>query len=121
MGQLHKESFPFTAGESKESISVQRLDYYADILNIQDDILVKIDVQGSEDKVICGGKNLLERAKILIVELSMELLYEGQPLFKDIFGMLDSQGFRYKGVLSQLTSPLDGRVLQADALFTREA
>jgi hypothetical protein len=80
---------------------------------------VKLDVQGSEDKVIAGGKYLLQRTKILIVEISMELLYEGQPLFQDIFKILDLQGFRYKGVLKQLASPINGSVLQADVLFIR--
>jgi hypothetical protein len=90
-------------------------------LKIQGNVLVKLDVQGYEDKVIEGGKCLLQRAKILIVETSIVPLYEGQPLFRHIFTMLDRQQFTYHGALSQLTSPIDGSVLQADAIFMRDA
>jgi FkbM family methyltransferase len=119
MRKLHKENFPFTAGESKETVRVRKLDEYTDELNIENEILVKLDVQGTEDKVIAGGRRLLRRAKILIVETSMDTLYEGQPLFGDIFRLLEEQGFRYKGAISQLFSPLDGSVLQANSIFVR--
>jgi len=119
MAQLHKENFPHTAGMSSQAIQVRRLDAYADELDIKDNVLIKLDVQGYEDKVIAGGKRLLQRAKILIVETSMEPLYEGQPLFRDIFTTLDRLCFTYKGTLSQMPSPIDGRVLYTDAVFTR--
>lgn len=120
MMQLHKECFPHTARESEETIRTRRLDYYIDGLDIEDNILIKIDVQGYEDKVIEGGKRLLQRAKILIVETAMEPLYDGQLVFRYILMMLDSQGFRYKGMLKQMASPIDESVLYADAVFTRE-
>ena len=50
----------------------------------------------------------------------MSALYDGQSLFRDIFINLDDQGFKYHGALSQLISPLDGKVLQADSIFIRE-
>lgn len=120
MGQLHKDTFPFTVKESIETVQVRRLDDYADELKIEDNILVKLDVQGSEDKVIAGGKCLMERTKILIVETSIEALYEGQALFPDIYEILKVKGFRYKGTLDQLISPIDGSVLQANSIFIRQ-
>jgi len=121
MGSLHKEYFPYTAQQSQEIIHVRRLDHYADALKIRENVLVKLDVQGCEDKVIEGGQRLLQRAKILIVEMSMVALYEGQPLFRHIFTMLDRLGFTYHGALSQFASPSDGSVVQADAIFVRDA
>jgi hypothetical protein len=121
MGRLHKEYFPYTAPECQEIVHVRRLDDYADALEIQGDVLVKLDVQGCEDKVIEGGKCLLQRTKILIVETSMVPLYEGQPLFRQIMTMLDRLGFSYYGALSQFANPIDGSVLQADAIFMRDA
>ncbi len=121
MDKLHKQNFPFTAGESRETVRVRRLDDCAEELMIENEILGKLDVQGAEDKVIVGGKSLLQRAKVLIVETSMDSLYEGQPLFADIFKLLEALGFRYKGALSQFFSPLDGSVLFTDSIFSREA
>jgi FkbM family methyltransferase len=121
MGHLHKEYFPDTAQQSQEIVRVRRLDDYADALKIQDNVLVKLDVQGCEDKVIQGGERLLQRVKILIVETSMVPLYEGQPLFRDLFMMLDHLRFTYHGELSQFASPIDGSILQTDAIFMRDA
>lgn len=121
MQELHKQNFPFTAAESRETVRVRRLDDCAEELMLEKEILVKLDVQGAEDKVIEGGKSLLQRAKVLIVETSIDSLYEGQPLFADIFKSLEGLGFRYKGALTQAFSPLTGNVLYADSIFIREA
>jgi FkbM family methyltransferase len=120
MGLLHKENFPFTARQSREIARVRKLDDYVDECMTNDNILVKIDVQGYEDKVIAGGKRLLKRAKLLIVETSMVPLYDGQPLFRDIFTSLENQGFQYNGALNQALGPIDGSVLYADSVFIRE-
>jgi len=119
MQELHKQNFPFTAGESRQIVRVRRLDDYAEELTIQGEVLIKLDVQGVEDKVIEGGKELIQRAKILIVETSMDSLYERQPLFADIFKLLEALGFTYKGALSQAFSALDESVLYADSIFIR--
>jgi len=121
MKQLHKDNFPFTSREYINTVKVRRLDDYQNELTIRDNLLIKLDVQGSEDRVISGGNNLIQRARILVVETSMESLYDGQPLFKDILSILGSKGFTYKGSLSQLMSPIDGSVLQTNAVFKREA
>jgi FkbM family methyltransferase len=120
MHELHKKNFPFTAGQSREMVKVCRLDDCARELAIQDEILVKLDVQGAEDQVIRGGKELIRRAKVLIVETSIESLYENQPLFSDILRLLEDLGFRYKGALNQAFSSLDGSVLYADSIFICE-
>jgi FkbM family methyltransferase len=119
MQELHKQNFPFTAGQSREIVKVRKLDDCAKELTIEDSILVKLDVQGAEDKVIRGGEGLLQRTKVLIVETSMDSLYEGQSLFGDIFKLLEALGFKYKGALSQAFSELDGSVLYADSIFIR--
>jgi FkbM family methyltransferase len=120
MQELHKRNFPFTAGESRETVKVRRLDDCADEVMVEYEILLKLDVQGAEDKVIAGGEGLLRRAKVLIVETSMDSLYDGQALFGDIFKLLEGLGFKYKGALSQAFSTLDGSVLYADSVFIRE-
>jgi FkbM family methyltransferase len=121
MTEAHKKAFPFTVHETRETVEVRRLDDVAGDLCFQDSILVKIDVQGYEDKVILGGERLIARAKLIIVEVSFQTLYERQPLFDEIYRALRSKGFAYSGNLHQLRSPLDGSMLQADAIFLRES
>jgi FkbM family methyltransferase len=121
MAKLHKELFPFTEEEGTEKIRVRRLDDVAMELYCPENILVKIDVQGYEDKVILGGKELISRAKILIVEISFQTLYEGQPLFDEIYDMLRTMWFVYAGSVEQIKSPIDGSVLQSDSIFLKRA
>src|SRR5262249_23324875 len=94
MGPLHKQHFPYTAKESTEIVRVRRLDDFLNELCITDPILLKLDVQGYEGKVIAGAKSLLKRTRVVIVETSMSALYDGQSLFRDIFINLDDQGFK---------------------------
>jgi FkbM family methyltransferase len=120
MAELHKQSFPFAVKEKTEMIEVRRLSDVFRELNLRDPLLLKLDVQGFEDKVIAGGEDVVARAKIIIIEVSFQPLYEGSPLFDDIYRLLKEHGFTYNGNFEQLLSPKDGRVLQADAIFCHQ-
>ncbi len=117
---LLKSAFPYTGQERLDTVSMRRLDTIAMQLELEDDLLVKIDVQGYEDRVILGGQQTLSRASVLIVETSFARLYEGQILFDGIYELVKNLGFHYSGSLDQMASPLDGRVLQADAVFIKD-
>jgi FkbM family methyltransferase len=120
MTDLHRQAFPFTAGvTTRERVRVRRLDDLAATLELRDDMLVKIDVQGFESHVIRGGEATLRRARSIIVETSFCTLYAGQPRFDDIYRSLCGLGFSYAGNWDQLTEPKSGRILQADAIFVR--
>ena len=121
MGQLHKEVFPFSAGEILETVDVNTLDNIAQELVLADNILLKIDVQGYEQKVIMGSRNILKRIKVIIIETSFHELYEGQPLFSEIYDILNRLDFVYSGSWGELKSPLDGAPLQQDSIFIRKS
>jgi len=120
MADLHKQSFNFAVKGEAEVIEVRRLSDVARELNLRDPLLLKLDVQGFEDKVIAGGEDVVAGTKIIIIEVSFQRLYEGGPLFDDIYRMLKERGFIYHGNFDQLLSPKDGRALQADAIFCRQ-
>lgn len=119
MTELHKRSFTFAVAQQRETIEVRRLSDVARELSWRDPLLLKLDVQGFEDKVIFGGEDVVARAKIIIIEVSFLALYEGSPLFDGIYQILKTRGFTYNGNFDQLLSPQDGRPLQADAIFWR--
>lgn len=123
MADLHKQAFEYTQNTTFEKIRVEKLDDFVakEHLHIDFPLMIKLDVQGYEDKVIKGGKNLIQSADIIICELSMEKLYEGQPLFDDIYTLLKKMGFQYRGNYEQLLNPNDGRVVQADGIFIKIA
>jgi FkbM family methyltransferase len=121
MTDRHKEAFPFTAGSSEEQVEVRRLDDVVAGMTLRDGVLLKIDVQGFERQVILGGMGVVSRARLAIVETSFQPLYDGQPLFAEIYELLTEHGLTYIGNWDQLKSPADGSVLQADAMFVRAA
>ncbi|HEX8292600.1 MAG TPA: FkbM family methyltransferase [Pyrinomonadaceae bacterium] len=117
MLDLHTEAWPHTAGGAAEEIEVRRLDSLR--LDAEPELLVKIDVQGFEDKVIEGGRETLGRASYVVTEVSFARLYEGQPLFEEIYETMRGLGFDFQGNMEQMVSPADGRVVQADSIFVR--
>ena len=119
MGTLHKNLFPHTSTITEQIVTIKRLDSVEGI-HIQDNLLIKIDVQGAEDKVILGGLETFSRAKIIITEVSFATLYESQPLFKDIFSLLDTLNFKYFGNIEQFYHPKNRAPLFSDAIFVHQ-
>lgn len=119
MEELHKEAFPHTKNVRTEEIEIRRLDEIIQELDIEDNLLIKIDVQGFEDKVILGGEKLISRASILIIETSFQPLYKDQLLFDGIYDLLHSRGFIYAGSEDQSRNPENGRMLFCDSVFLK--
>lgn len=121
MGELHKTLYPHTKDTSTEKIIVRRLDDMNELdpANLEKEILVKIDTQGYEDRVIRGGTRFLKHTKAMIVETSFTTLYEGQLLFADIYAMLAALGFGYRGGIHQKFDPKSGKLIFEDSLFVR--
>jgi FkbM family methyltransferase len=123
MLESHEKAFPFSKGKiHEEKIKIMRLDDIEQQLEIEikKPILIKIDVQGFEDKVILGGLQLIKQADVLIIEMSTLPLYEGQLLFDNLYHLIKSLGFKYQGNLTQLNSAVDGKVVQVDGIFVKD-
>ncbi len=120
MGDLHKRSFPTTAPVTNNvPVKVVRLDGLQGEMNLVAPLLAKIDVQGYELHVLRGGEQTLRQAKALIIETSFQPLYEGGPLFADVFDVVTGWGFTYQGAVDALEDPTNGVLLQEDSLFVR--
>jgi FkbM family methyltransferase len=113
------QSFPFATHATPQEIQIRRLDDLAGELSLVEPILIKIDVQGMEDKVILGGENVFGKASLLIVETSFVALYKGQALFDGVYDLLRERGFVYMGTEHIIRNPKDGQALQCDSLFVR--
>ena len=122
MSQLHVEAFPET-GDGQETlpvkVAVRRLDEIARDLELEDNVLLKLDVQGYEDKVIAAGTETLKRVSVVIAETSFLPLYGGQVLFDEVHRLLLAAGFVFQGNLNQQYHPIDGRIVSADSIFVR--
>lgn len=80
---------------------------------------LKIDTQGFEWAVLDGAAALLPRFTGVLCELSLVCLYEGQHLWLEVIGRLESAGLRTWAVQPGFTDQRDGRTLQIDAIFFR--
>jgi len=100
-------------------VNVERLDDRIAFADLPHPILMKIDVQGAELRVLKGCSSL-ELVDFVYTELSFVDLYEGQPTFTQVAGHLASRGFLLAGIFNQVTTQAFGPT-QADFLFKRVA
>lgn len=119
MTDTHKNAFPHTNKTSLVNVKISRLDDIAKDLRLGSSILVKIDVQGYEDRVLKGGIETIKQAKVVIIETSFVKLYELQPLFDNIYTIFKEIGFTFNGVVDCVFDPISGQILQGDAIFMK--
>ena len=117
MSSLHKENYPHSANHKKINVKIDKLDNVLKDKSLNDNILIKLDVQGFEAEVIKGGMAVFKKAKIVITEVSFVELYENEPMFDGIYLLLTSLGFEYCGSLKQSTDKRNQSYLQADCIF----
>ena len=79
--------------------------------------VVKMDVQGYEDKVIRGGQKAFSQAAAVLAELSFTELYEDQPLATDLLLALRECDFEIADIYDISRDPVTGFGFQFDALF----
>jgi FkbM family methyltransferase len=116
-----KENLEEASIEKKVEVKIDTLDHVFADRTIQFPLLIKMDVQGFEDKVIKGAGQTIRKADMIICEISFTELYKGQPLFEDIFELLGEQGFYFAGQMDQISSPETQKPLQADGIFLKKA
>lgn len=118
---IHTSVEPKSQYIQKEEVKIQRLDSLKAIQTIPENcsIMIKIDTQGYEDKVLNGALNLLKRVKIIQLELSLVPLYEDQPLWSDLVKWLDEKGFQLVGLFPGFTDSSNVQMLQAEGVFLR--
>lgn len=118
--KLNEKYYPFTKIQSRISVKQATLDMA--LAELKDEflpeILIKLDVQGYEDRVISGGEKTFKRASACIVEVCLDTLYEGQAGFVNLLTMLNDLGYQYAGNLEQSYGK-DGHCVFLDALFLR--
>ncbi|OCB23491.1 FkbM family methyltransferase [Mycobacterium malmoense] len=123
MLESHRDAFPWANYVGTEEVSIHRLDSIAsEILQAGDVTFLKIDVQGFEKQVLAGGKSTLnDRCVGMQLELSFAPLYEGGMLIREALDLAYSLGFTLTGLQPCVTDIRNGRMLQADGIFFREA
>jgi hypothetical protein len=81
--------------------------------------LLKIDVQGTELDVLAGAAETLQFVDWILLELTFDPVYEGEPLFAEVDAALRASGWIIRWPLSVLRSADGTVVTQLDALYQR--
>ena len=102
------------------NVDVDTLDSLFSCEALEGTILLKIDVQGCEDRVLKGANKLLERIKWVVIEISFYEMYQKGVDAQAIFDIMKDNGFIFIGALDFHTSTSSGEIesiIEMDALF----
>jgi FkbM family methyltransferase len=117
LGKDRIKFFPSSTVKEEIIVPIKKLDSLFSDSEILFPALLKIDVQGLEDKVIKGAERILTKIKWVIIEVSFANLYNGEVDFLNIVDLLEQHGFKFLKPLNFHTSPKTGEIIEMDALF----
>ena len=106
--------------DRSEAVEVTTLDLYAAQhgLDKLSAILLKVDTQGHDFKVLKGAAETLKRVKAVVVELPFQNIYDSGDSYQDILGFMAEAGFVIYS-LSPISCDARGALVEADAFFVR--
>ncbi|MFT4803568.1 MAG: FkbM family methyltransferase [Psychroserpens sp.] len=117
----HTDEKPITAQWRKVEIEISTLNKLVsnDDVRIQGKTLLKIDVQGFEEKVLRGSDKVLNLVDLIVLECSFIPLYENELLFQEMHELLGSYGFFLRAPLS-FWQRRNLKIIQTDLLYERK-
>lgn len=114
----HEAAAPGSAFVAVERVPLRRLDsILPDFIDADAIVLLKVDTQGYEDRVLAGAAQSLKSVRAVQLELSLADLYEGQLLLPDMLKMLEGAGFRLHALFPEFVDPETGQTLQVNGVF----
>ena len=111
---------PNSAYEAECIVPVQTLDSVMPTLTAltpSSRIMLKLDTQGFESRVLAGAAMSLSRLLLIQMEMSLISLYEGEVLFVDMCVAMRNQGFQLIALEPGFADVATGRLLQVDGVF----
>lgn len=120
MLERHKNSAPQSAYIGSEIVKITRLDsIISSYLENDAKVFLKVDVQGYEQKVLEGAKDILPQVKGIQLEVSILPLYDGELLFRDMLSYMDHLGYSMTYINPTFFDVNTGQMLQADVIFLK--
>jgi FkbM family methyltransferase len=116
----HVEAAPEACCVDTITVPVARLDTVARAA-LGMTAYLKMDVQGYEDRVLCGAEGILDGVVLIESELSLCSLYDGQVLWRGMVQRLSDLGFELVSIHEGFVDPVTGCALQVDGIFRRAA
>lgn len=123
MQEAHTEAAPGSAPVGAEAVTTLSLhDALAAHTTSTDRVLVKLDVQGFEGRILAGAERagpFDARVVAFVSELSLVHLYDGDETLEEVMQRLRRLGFSPVELIPGFRHPKTGALLQVDGLFAR--
>lgn len=109
-------SIDATMGDEFREIEVKTVDAIYEDIHIDGPVLLKIDVDGIEVKVLQGAKSILRKDCVVVIEASIA---DEQPRFNRIVEYLSSYGYEVYDIVDPLYRQSDWHLWQVDLIFVK--
>jgi FkbM family methyltransferase len=103
-------------GDESREIEVKTVDSIYEDIHIEGPILLKIDVDGIEVKVLQGSKSILRNDCIVVIEASIS---DENPRFNKVIEYLASYGYEVYDIVDHLYRQSDWHLWQVDLIFVK--
>ena len=105
-------------GDESREIDVKTVDAIYEDMDIEGPVLLKIDVDGIEIKVLQGSKSILRKDCVVVIEASMA---DENPRFNSVVEFLSSYGYAVYDIVDPLYRQSDWHLWQVDLIFVKTA
>ena len=114
----HLDNAPQSVYVDKEEIQIDTLsNIYKTHCSENDHVFLKIDTQGYEYNVLEGGLDVIDKVKMIQIEMSLIPLYDGEKTFDDMMNYLTQKHFKLVSIEPGFYSETTGQLLQMDGIF----
>jgi FkbM family methyltransferase len=125
--QEYGDQSSFFSGElsqdktNKIQVEVKPLDKVLQDLSMPQPDLIKADVQGYELEVLKGAENALENCQLLLLECSIQEIYDEIPLMAEIISYAFKFDYQIFDICTYSQRPFDKKLCNADILFAKRS
>lgn len=117
MAPAHERAAPNAAMVGTQEVMLARLDEVEELGAVPDPLMLKLDVQGHELAALTGAAGLLDRVVLIEAELSVQELYDGGPVMREMLNAMADRDFVLVALEPGFHDPGDGAILQFDGFF----
>ncbi len=112
----HYSSIDTKMGDESREIEVKTVDSIYEDIEIEGPVLLKIDVDGIEVKVLQGAKSILRNDCVVVIEASIA---DENPRFNRVVEFLSSYGYEVYDIVDPLYRQSDWHLWQVDLIFVK--
>lgn len=121
MRTVHEQVAPDSSYVGTQTIKIATLDsIISQYCQEDENIYLKVDVQGFEKKVLDGAASSLARIHTIQLELSLVELYDGETLLGEMILHMKDLGYKLVLLIPGFANAKTGELLQVDAVFHRD-